>query len=213
MFALPQETKKLQGSRVPPLRHTRNSQRLSVAAELCKLQLKQHGHDERYHQDIWCLPYNVRIKHMVLHFAKYAGKFQSAEEQRDRHLFTATLIDTWIITLASANILNLRLSQSLRVDDQDAPNLQELGDRITAEFAPTRDPYLLACRQLCKTVGLMAKACECMDHGEAFDSRGTLERGIVNVAKLSLVLANLLDVDLSPLVETRWKEIEAKSIF
>lgn len=213
MYVLPEEPRRSKGSRVARAVHNHNPHRLSAAAQLCSLQSKQHSHDERYHQDIWCLPYSARIKHMVLHFTKYSGKFLLAEEQQDRHLLIATLIDTWIITLASANILNIRLSRSLGLDDQNAPNFQKFGERITADFASTRDPYLLALRQLGKTAGLMAKACESMDHGEAFDSRGTLERGVIHLAKLSLVLANLLDVDLVPLVETRWKEVEAKSIF
>lgn len=212
MYALPEETRRVKGLRVS--RYVQNSHSSSAATELCRFQLRQHAHDEKYHQDIWYLAYDARIKHMVLHFAKYAGKFVLAEEKRDKSLLVATLIDSWIITLASANILNIRLSQSLGLDDQDTLDLHELGDRLgKSEFPPINDLYLLASREVGKTAGHMAKACESMDHGEAFDSRGTLERGVIHLAKLVLALANLLDVDLFPVVQKRWKEVAAKSIF
>lgn len=212
MYALPDETHTVRLSKVAP--SVKKVQRSSASTELCNLQLRQHVHDEKYHQDIWCLPYNARIKHMVLHFAKYAGKFVLAEERQDKHLLTSTLVDTWIIALASANILNIRLSHSLGLDDQDAVDLYELGDRLEKSEIPiSNDPYRLAFRELTKTAGYMAKACESMDHGEAFDSRGTLERGVIHVAKLSLALAHSLHIDLFPRVQKRWKEVEAKSIF
>jgi len=186
----------------------------SAARELCNFQAFQYIHDEKYHQDIWCLPFNARIKHMVLHFAKYTGKVLAAKEDKDKVLLRKTIIDTWIITLACANILNVKLSRSLGLDEQDASNLQKFGATLlSSHFSDIEDPYLLTLRHLGKTTGQMAKACESMDHGEAFDSRGTLERGVIELARLCLALATLLHLDLIPLVQDRWKEVEAKSIF
>jgi hypothetical protein len=187
---------------------------VSAGNDLSNLQSIQHGHDEKYHQDIWCLPFNARIKHMVLHFSKYTGKFILAEEHQDRSLLTATLIDSWIITLASANMLNLMLSTLLGLENADKPNLRRVGQSlVTSDFASSENPHLLAVRQLGKITGRMAKACESLDHMEAFDSRGTLEKGVLDVTKLCLALAALLDLDLIPLVHARWGEIESKSIF
>jgi len=188
--------------------------KMSAANDLSNLQSIQHSHDEKYHQDIWCLPFNARIKHMVLHFAKYTGKFILAEESHDRSLLSAILIDTWIITLASANMLNLKLSSSLGLEKADEPNLRSVGQSLsTSDFAYYKDPHQLAVRQLGKITGCMAKACESLDHMEAFDSRGSLERGVLDVAKLCLAVSTLLDLDFISLVHTRWEEIEARSIF
>ena len=204
-----------QQNKIRPLRNLSLEMRAKNIAslnDLLNLQPKQLVHDANYHQDICRLPYTARINHMVLHFAKYAGKFLSAEEHHDRQLLIATLVDTWIITMASANILNLRLSESLGLEDQGATTLSPSLQRMAAEFGPEKDPYFLALRHLGKTAGLMTKACEATDHGEPFDSRGTLERGVIHIAKLSIVLAHQLAIDLAMLVQKRWTDIEARSI-
>lgn len=194
--------------------NSRPSRNRNAENELAKLQSLQHFHDENYHQDIWCLPFNDRIKHMVLHFSKYTGKFILAEEDQDRALLIATLIDTWIITLSSANMLNVMLSSLLKLENANDPNLRRVGRSfITSVFVSSKDPHLMAVCQLGKITGRMAKACESLDHIEAFDSRGTLEKGVFDTAKLCLALAALLNLDLIPLVHARWGEIESKSIF
>lgn len=193
-------------SRAPRKRNAEN--------ELSNLQSLQHTHDENYHQDIWCLPFNARIKHMVLHFAKYTGKFLLAEENQDASLFGPTVVDAWIITLASANMLNLKLASALDLDSATKADLLSVGQALLAShFASARNPYLLAIHEIGKITGRMAKACESLDHMEAFDSRETLERGALDMAKLCLALAASLDFDLIPLVHARWKEVESKSIF
>lgn len=187
---------------------------LSAGYDLSALQSAQHHHDQRYHQDIWCLPFNARIKHMVLHFSKYTGRFISADEAQDHSILIATLIDTMIITLASANMLNLKLASLLGLEKTDKPNLRSIGKTLAAsEFSATKNPHQLAAYQLGKIAGRMAKACESLDHMEAFDSRNVLEKGVLDISKLCLALAALLDLDLIPLIHTRWEEVEAKSIF
>lgn len=187
---------------------------LSAWDDLSNLQTQQHIHDENYHQDIWCLPFNARIKHMVLHFAKYTGKCILAHENKDASLIIPTVVDTWIITMAVANMLNLRLASSIGLTKRDKANLRDLGKSLLiSDFSSWKDPFLLSVHQSGKITGRMAKACESLDHGESFDSRGTFEKSTIDMAKLCLALAAFLDVDLLARVFSRWEEIESKSIF
>ena len=187
---------------------------MSAAKELFDLQGSQKLHDERFHKDIWCLSLGDRIKHMVLHFAKYSGRFIEAKERQDINLLTRTLIDTWIIALASANMLNLKLGKQLGADPADLPSLSSLGQTLLASRFPLdENPFDLAISELSKATGHMAKACESYDHMEGFDSRGCLEKGVVQIAVLSLATSSLLKLDLVPLVYKRWGEVERKSIF
>lgn len=186
---------------------------MSAAKQLFDLQQSQQAHDEHFHKDIWCLPIDDRMKHMVLHFSKYTGRFVQAKEKQDMALFARTVIDTCIITLASANMLNINLPKALAPENEDIASLSILAKQILELYPSTNSPYDLAIFNLGKITGYMAKACESQDHMERFDVRGSLEQATIEIAKLSLALSSSLGIDLVPLVYQRWAEVERKSIF
>ena len=187
---------------------------MSAAKELFELQMRQQGHDDRVHRDILCLPVQARIKHMVFHFAKYTGHLIKAKQERDEKLLMSTLVDTWVIVLASSNMLNIKLSKALNIEEKDFPNLSEVGQGLAASLYPSSsDVYDLGLCELGKITGRMAKACESLDHLEKWDYRSCLEQCIIEIAKLSLAMSSLIRRDLGPLVYERWEAVERKSIF
>lgn len=187
---------------------------MNAANELMNFQIAQLKHDELAHKDILCLPIQARIKHMVLHFSKYVGKLVEARQLQSHELLVSTLVDTWVIVLASANMLNLRLSEKLNSEDCTFYSLHSLGQTFaSSDFINSSNPYELALFELGKITGRMAKACESLDHMEQFASRESLEQGVLAVARLTLALSALLSINLPLLVSHRWKEVERKSIF
>src|ERR1700692_2758213 len=73
---------------------------------LFELEVEQHHHDETYHREIARLSLHHRLNHMALHFSKYVGKLAAA---RDSAAMTSTFVDTFIIAMSTANILNVKL--------------------------------------------------------------------------------------------------------
>lgn len=188
---------------------------MSVENELLKLQKGQLRHDELAHKDILCLPVQMRIKHMVLHFAKYTGHLVEARQLQSHELLVSTILDTWIIMLASANMLNLRLSEKLNPEGGCAyQHLDSLGQAFAdSHFISPNDVYDVSLFELGKITGRMAKACESLDHMEGFASRESLEEGVIAIARLLLGVSALLKINVQPLISYRWIEVERKSIF
>lgn len=187
---------------------------MSADTELMKFQIEQLRHDELAHKDILCLPVQTRIKHMVLHFAKYVGKLVEARQLESHDLLASTLVDTWVIVLASANMLNIRLSEKLNPEDIPYQNLQSIGQAFAgSQFISSKDPFDLALFELGKSTGRMAKACESLDHMEKFPFREAVEQGVLEIARLTLAISATLGINLYHLVSLRWKEVERKSIF
>ena len=187
---------------------------MNASIELMNLQTEQLHHDEFAHKDILCLPIQTRIKHMVLHFSKYVGRLIEAREVQSHELLISTLVDTWIIVLASANMLNIRLSDKLNLDLHGHESLNSIGEVFASlHSASTSDPFDLTLFELGKITGKMAKACESLDHMEKFASREALEQGVLEIARLSLAVSTILKINVSLLVSSRWKEVERKSIF
>lgn len=184
------------------------------ADELMAFQHEQLRHDEIAHKDILCLPVHARIKHMVLHFAKYSGRLVEARERQDYGLMKHTVVDTWVIVLASANMLNIDISKHL-INEQEAGDnsLTSMVAKFISRFSSYDSPFDLAQFELARIAGRMAKACESLDHMERFDSRVHLEEGVIDAARLILALVSWLRMDLKSAVLSRWKQVEQKSIF
>lgn len=127
------------------------------------IQFAQFEHDEKYHPEISRLPVQDRLRHMTLHFAKYAGRL--SDEPTDAE-FERLAIDTLIIGVSCANTLNIDLSKA---GDAISPNHSD-------EFA----------RRLTVCAGRMASACERLDHLEDFPFRPTLAEQVLQVISASL---------------------------
>lgn len=178
---------------------------------LLPLQKKQAEHDERAHKDILALDTQTRVKHMVLHFLKYIGKIVDSKRKSDMEGLRCTLIDTLIITLATANALNVSLGEGLG----EAENLEQLGEKLAAKVRVSdTDLFGSAIDLLASPAGRMAKAVESSDHWESGNHRAELERLIVDFAMVVLALLNKTSTTaISRRVTSRWTDVESKNIF
>ncbi len=179
---------------------------MSMIDHFSELQTEQQRHDDLAHRDILCLPVQDRIRHMVLHFAKYCGHLADIQNVYNEARFTSTLVDTTIICLASANSLSIKLADSI----QDQVSRSDRTTKFKAQAGISQELSTEFFVQLSKVTGTMAKACESLDHLESFDYLGTLERGVITIASLSAMVADRARIDLPTLVRARWERIERK---
>jgi hypothetical protein len=160
---------------------------------LRRLQADQFEHDKKSHSDILCLPVGDRVRHMVLHFAKYVGRL-AVEPSLDKANLNRTLVDIFIISLSSANALNVNLAEGANAHGRASKPVT--GD--------VRDFFL----RFAVITGGMAKACEALDHVEAFNSRLELERGVREACWLCIQAAKSLKLDLATATKAKWKAID-----
>lgn len=160
-------------------------------ATLDRLQWQQFDHDEKYHREIARLTVQDRLKHMALHFAKYAGSLADApQELAVKRLVT----DIVVIAISSANILNLRLS--------DQHNTLRDG-REELSFAAA----------ITIAAGRMAAACEKMDHLEAFPFRERISESVLELLSRTLAFAEAQGWNIEEMVIRRLQTVKEKSIF
>lgn len=175
---------------------------MNAISELHTLQIEQQRHDDVAHRDILNLAVQDRVKHMVLHFAKYCGHLADLHETRNEERFVNTLVDTFIISLACANALHLKLSEvvtSASVSEIDLGQSSEPSE-ISSKMFP----------KLAKATGTLAKACESLDHFERLNYHAILESGVAQIASQCIAAANKGRIDLFALSRARWARIERK---
>jgi hypothetical protein len=185
----------------------------SAADELSALQIAQFKHDEVYHREIARLTVHARLNHMALHFCKYVGQLATALPYEDRLTIRRTVIDSFVIALSSANTLNLKLDDAIP-ETKMAPSLAELGELLIRKDATHTDRYsnwLLVA--FAKEAGEIARACEKLDHLEAFPFRETIASSVIGICRTSLVAATLYGFDIVKSIRERFDEIEPKYLF
>ena len=161
-------------------------------AALDRLQWEQFQHDEKYHREIARLTVQDRLKHMALHFAKYAGNL--AEAAGDNLRVQRIVTDIFIIATSTANVLNMRLSDRLEgIAGCEGPDSLLLDVTVAA--------------------GRMAAACEKMDHLEDFPFRKTITEAVLQLAANALSYCELRGWRIEELVSTRLQPVKEKSIF
>lgn len=193
---------------VVPLRQEGAKRRENV---LMRLQRAQQAHDEVAHRDILSFSLHKRLKHMVLHFYKYAGKIQTASETSDIAELRRILIDAFIICMASANAMNLSLAVAMGADE--AGELDTLARSLNKSIAETPDVFATAVRQFVLIGGRMAKVVESADHMELGDPREGMQLLVPRLAEVVLALLSRLGNELEKDVHQRLADVEAKSIF
>jgi hypothetical protein len=187
---------------------------MSLSEQLTHLQWKQLQHDERYHKDIWLLKVDQRLKHMTLHFAKYSGKLAAAAFDDDRPACTAILVDTLIIALSTSNILSLNLALHFAEYHPHCHSVDDLGRRLLDQKHKEFGSLSHIDRRLSIVTGKMAKACEALDHLEAFDYRESLNTAVADIVELSLAALKLLDCQkIEQALAERLASVERKSMF
>lgn len=148
-----------------------------------ELQLTQYKHDSNYHQDIICLRTSERVKHLILHFTKYLGRFH------EQGFNVKTITDTLICCLSLANTLGIKINSS----------------EMTFQSSVTFDSFL---KSYAISIGAMAKAIEATDHLEAFDTKETLNKELYIL--LEVVTGFSLKQKMDPVssICTRLREVE-----
>jgi hypothetical protein len=178
---------------------------------LLPLQKMQQAHDEVAHRDILSFDLYKRLKHMVLHFYKYAGRIETARSSGDLHQLRQTLIDTLIICMASANAMNLSLGESIS-EVAESNDLDGLGHELAKKVRST-DLFAESVRTLVILGGQMAKAIESADHMERGDPRAAMEELIAQLTVTVLGILGHLNGKLGNDVRARLHGVELKSIF
>jgi hypothetical protein len=180
----------------------------SAADELFALQVAQLKHDEFYHREIARLTVHARLNHMALHFAKYVGQLAGAIESDDRRLIRRNVTDAFVISLSSANTLGLLFGAVIPFA-RDARSLTDLGRMLPNDT--NRSNRLLLSFAI--PTGQIARACEKLDHLEAFPFRETIAEGVTSICQAAIAAAHDLDFDLPSSVRERFAEIEPKYVF
>ncbi|CDO59725.1 hypothetical protein BN1012_Phect1511 [Candidatus Phaeomarinobacter ectocarpi] len=160
------------------------------AAMLDRLQWEQFQHDEKYHREIVRLDIQSRLKHMALHFAKYAGEL--CEEPAETE-FKRLVTDALIIGISTSNFLNERIADSLKSN------------------VVGKNPDFV--RTLIITSGRMAGACEKMDHMEDFPFRPTISEQVARIVGGALDVFADRGWDFEEVSEARLRPVKQKSIF
>jgi hypothetical protein len=168
---------------------------LDTRRALHDLQLEQFNHDEKYHREIARLSVQDRLRHMALHFAKYAGNL--AEAQGDWAKIQRVVTDVFIIGTSCANTLNVRLPDVL-----PPPHSAE-DDGDVNSFATV----------LTINAGRMAAACERLDHLEDFPFRPTIRDAAVALIDQAIRFAEAQGWDLPALARARLARVKEKMIF
>ena len=176
---------------------------------LLQLQQIQQRHDEAAHRDILSFDLYKKLKHMVLHFYKYAGRIEQAKDTRDIDVLSATLIDTFIICMASANALNISLDTAI---GKNANTLKALTQLLSSESNFT-NPFDASVHELLVIGGKMAKVIESSDHMERGDPRQQMELLIPKLTTSILACLGALPIDVEKSVLSRLAAVETKSIF
>jgi len=183
---------------------------MSTSSSLLNLQWFQLTHDERYHKDVVLLPLGERVKHMALHMAKYVGYLADLDgEDADR--LPRILTDAFIITLATANTLNQDLGRELGIQASNF-DLRAAGQEFASELGTATDVFGLL-RSFARHTGTLAKACESLDHMEAFPFRSAMRESNLALFKFVVAAATVHSFDLAALYADRLRVVEQRSIF
>lgn len=166
--------------------------RESAPIDWANVQFAQFEHDEKYHREISRLTMQDRLRHMTMHFAKYAGKLH---EVPNGHQFRRIVTDTLIIAISCANILNIDLNVT----------------PLAAGGADASQPAFT--KRLAVSAGRMAEACEKMDHLEEFPFRKAVVEEVLAILAASLNVFSVHNWNPVQEMQERLAPIKAKSIF
>lgn len=186
-----------------------------VQEQLFNLQIAQLKHDELFHKEITRLSIHQRLNHMALHFAKYSGKIcdyilNNPNEQNLKRV----IVDSFVISVTCANILNLRISDRLiPPGKQKFSNLDELGNDLIKRLGIDIHDSLWLVKAFPVVAGEFAKACESVDHLESFLYRESMTDSVTRICSLILVAALQLKIDLVAETPLRLNAVKKKSIF
>jgi hypothetical protein len=178
----------------------------SAKATLFELQVEQHHHDENYHREIARLSLHQRLNHMALHFAKYAGRIASAERISDT---LPVYVDTLIIAISTTNILNEEIWRLLGFESE-YPGLMAFGRALAHRSSLALDDKVELLRETCIAAGLVATACERIDHLEEISFRGEIKAGVKQLATLAIAILAAHGIDPALAIRERLDSVKSR---
>ncbi|USI73566.1 hypothetical protein [Sphingomonas morindae] len=171
---------------------------MTVATDLLPaLQWHQLIHDEDYHKDVAAMSPAMRMKHFALHLAKYSAYLLDASERGDDALTARALVDSFAIVLAIANTLGQNLACDL-----PARNQEDLAGQSPDVW-----------RSFVKEAGILAKACESLDHIEDLAFKVMMKQANARLAVTILRGADQQSIGLIEAYKVRLREVEIRSPF
>lgn len=180
---------------------------MSAKGMLFELQVEQHQHDETYHREIARLSMHQRLNHMALHFAKYTGKIAASANTHD---VSKVFVDTLIIALSTANILNTELWKIVEPKQREFLDLASLGRSLAAEINAESGDLQMFLREMAIASGRMAAACEKIDHLEEVPFREEIKHANARLAILSLVFTSTRGIDPVQAVRERLDSVKKR---
>lgn len=177
------------------------------------LQREQLAHDERFHREIARLSTAARLKHMALHFCKYTGQFATVLLNPEATaLRVRTITDSFIISLCSANSLNFDLSKHLAPQVGEAATFRDLGLHLASQLYPSatlNDSWLMTAHAIHSAE--MARACEKIDHLEAFPFREEIQNAVLKLCQIAIIAAYAASLDLVAAIQERRREVRDRN--
>lgn len=183
-----------------------------IRQRLLELQWRQLNHDELYHREITRLTVGDRMKHMALHLAKYLGHIVEADAEGAAEPATQHLVDAYIICLSAANTVNLNLGGAIPDACAEAMTVSELGQQLISTVPPRHNTVDFA-GALAIGIGQLAKACESLDHVEAFAFRERMQAAVRMVFEVIVAEAARRGVDLETATQSRQDSVRARHMF
>jgi len=194
-----------------------NENTLNISDQLIELQKDQKKHDEKYHKEVCALTVHQRINHMALHFAKYTGQLaqiSTSSPPINQEMLQRTVVDTFVISMICANMFNLNLSNHIQeIADKHIVNLRDLGMHLGESTKIKKSGFGWYMVSLAVANGNIAKACEKLDHLEAYPYKEEILKNVIEIVKSTMMAAAQLNFDLDTATRQRWEEVAKRSIF
>lgn len=152
--------------------------------KLSEYQRIQSIHDNDYHSDIVDPGSVYRLKHIALHFAKYASKLMNEDSAA---AYSKAFIDTFIMAISASVVLEIDFKK-VKLDIDSSDNI------FFYKFI--------------NNMSLFAKACESVDHKEVFPVYENQVNSILNLINACYFESKRKKIDVLRDAKSRLKDVE-----
>ena len=157
---------------------------MNLLERLAEYQERQKRHDLDYHSDIVKPGKNFRLKHIALHFSKYAYPLmQGSSHPGYMKVFT----DTFVMTMSASNVLEMTFTST--------------PEKLAIEDSCFFQEYVFF-------TSLFSKACESTDHQEDYPTDDTWMNCIDNLLRICVSEADRMGVDIVANATDRLQHVE-----
>lgn len=192
-------------------------------------------HDRLFHQDIYNLPTQENVRHLVSHLTKYSCTFavSAYRDELNEVNMTKTFIDTFAVILSLHYSLRVNITKNDLINNDMIKNLlEETNSVIHFEKEPMRRLGMALTEQykylhkdisdlkthiifdMIENTSVAAKAIEALDHLEDYPFYETLKTVTEQMLVLILVAMNMYGINfIEEKYQTRMDEVEKKHPF